>query len=286
MPEKIPPQYVYHYTKFETALEYILPGKKLKLNQLGKTNDPRESKPWDFPKPFTLGLQGKAKSKEETLVKRISREVARVMRDDWKVLCFSIDEANIGIFEDPNKKISRKFPYTIHGYSHPRMWAQYAENHRGVCLQFDREKLEESLQLQFAGRCYSGEVRYDEGPSIITSFPPLPRNWLSDSSQLGPKGAAVNYVSEHYSFLFLRKHLDWETESEYRWLVYSHNKKDEFVSIDGAIKAVLVGSDFSEVYEPALAKLCESLRISAGRISWSNGNPQVDFESLYKLTAR
>jgi len=42
------PEKVYHYTKKETALETILFTQKLKLSQLGLTNDPYETKNWGF----------------------------------------------------------------------------------------------------------------------------------------------------------------------------------------------------------------------------------------------
>jgi hypothetical protein len=134
MPEKAIPQYVCHYTKLETALEHILPEKRLKLSPLGKTNDPRESKPWNLLLPFTIGIQGEERKKQGALVTRALDEIRRVMKEDWKVLYFTMDHSYTDEFDIPRT-------YTILGYDRPRMWAQYAENHRGVCIQFDGDKL-------------------------------------------------------------------------------------------------------------------------------------------------
>jgi hypothetical protein len=37
-------EYLYHYTKRETLIEFILPSLKLKMNTLMNTNDPKEKK--------------------------------------------------------------------------------------------------------------------------------------------------------------------------------------------------------------------------------------------------
>ena len=55
-----------------------------------------------------------------------------------------------------------------YGYYRPRMWAQYAEQHQGVCLVFDKEKLLKCFEksLSAKGDLYYGEVDYFDGDSI------------------------------------------------------------------------------------------------------------------------
>ena len=39
------PRFLYHYTKAETALRYILPAMQIRLGRVRDTNDPWESRP-------------------------------------------------------------------------------------------------------------------------------------------------------------------------------------------------------------------------------------------------
>jgi hypothetical protein len=73
--------------------------------------------------------------------------------------------------------------------------------------------------------------------------------------------------------LFLIKNPDWATETEYRYLVHSENSEFEDITIDGAIKEVLVGIDFPKIYEPSLIIYCKELGIQPRKIKWTNGVP-------------
>jgi hypothetical protein len=275
-------QGICHYTKLKVALEKILPSKKLRLGQMGVTNDPRESKPWTFPIPYTKDSEVNPICNQNVL--KALDEVNRVMKEEWKVLCFTLDRSNPDkISEDPIEITYAQ--YFDPEYARPRMWAQYAENHTGVCLLFDREKLDQNLQRELGERCeiFQGEVVYDPIRYMALSIiPPLPRNLLNDIKDLSPEDAARKYVLEHYQSLFLRKHPDWGSETEYRWLIHSLGNQEEYVSIEGAMKAILVGADFPKVYEPSLRSLCEGLKIPAGRINWESGIPKVEFGSIYQ----
>ena len=41
-------QFIYHYTKSSTAIDFILKQKALRLSSFSTTNDPKESKNWFF----------------------------------------------------------------------------------------------------------------------------------------------------------------------------------------------------------------------------------------------
>ena len=282
IPEETIPEEIFHYTKMETALLKILSEKKLRLSQMGLTNDPRESKPWNIPKPSWLNPDSNHKSNQNILVAKVlDREVPKVMKEEWKVLCFTLEHSIPGGVEDPLEQLQTY--YFNHGYAHPRMWAQYAENHKGVCLWFDGKKLDENLHKELGkrSRIFRHNVRYDIAPGALV-IPPLPRTIIEDIDELGPKNAARKYVFEHYEQFFLRKHSDWETEAEYRWLVHSPKKAPEFVSIQGAIKGILVGVDFPKEYKPSLCALCKDLMIPAGQLTWQNGVPTAELENIYK----
>src|SRR2546423_10786553 len=121
-----PERYLYHYTRHDTALEYILPSLKLKLGIFANVNDPRESKAWFF----TLICPTESPNNDEFF--KLQEDATRIVKGTCKVLCLTRD----------NPIISRDMPHDVfgRGYAHSRMWAQYAGNHKGVCLILDKEK--------------------------------------------------------------------------------------------------------------------------------------------------
>jgi len=261
-----------HYTRTESGLN-ILSGKTIRLNKIGKTNDPRESRPWEL-LTFLEPRNPKYVKLIKDANKIIKSHVPKVIMEEWKVLCLTMDgssqhEQTIEVF----KKMFAAF--LDPGYSRPRMWAQYGENHKGVCLVFDKDKLDEKLKSKFGKRCFQGKVSYDGVTSASLSImPPPATSILNDIKFLSPKEVARKYVTDHYSAFFLRKNPDWANETEYRWLVYSSNSEFDEISIDGAITEVLAGMDFPKIHEPSLIAFCAALGIQAKRMKWHNGIPR------------
>ena len=89
---------LYYMTSLETAVNHILPERRMRLSQFARLNDPFELMSFD---------QGGAEE----------RYVFRMLRDHWEkslgVICFGKH------------------------WKSPVMWAHYARSHTGVCLGFD-----------------------------------------------------------------------------------------------------------------------------------------------------
>jgi hypothetical protein len=267
---------VCHYTKKDVALEKILYTKKLQLGQFGFTNDPRESKA-----PFISSIihddTGDSTHTDQAILMQQAFDVIDViLTEEWKVLCVTCAKTK-SRSQDRHKK-------TIHnhlapGYSRPRMWAQYAENHKGVCLIFDGVKLNRNIHEELGARCQiiQGRVLYND--YTPTRVSPL---LYSEIENYGSIEAVRRHTFAYHQDYFFRKYPDWEGETEYRWIAHSLDKSPEYVSVDNAIKAVLVGVDFPQVYEHSLILLCKELKISAGRMEWVNGLPYPNFGSIYK----
>jgi len=263
------PKELCHYTKRETALEKILFNKQIKLGRLGLTNDPKESKTRSHVIPSGSGY------KLHTQFKNINTAVEKVSKDEWKVFCLA-KSLPINL-ENTRENVYRGL--FAPGYSRPRMWAQYGENHSGVCLIFDGERLSKNIEsLKDKNKIViHGPVSYDNYDKSISNHLDL-----SDIKNLGPLRAVRKYYYDNYEYFFLTKHPDWRDETEYRWLIHdTGKKKDEFVSIEGALAAILVGIDFPPVYEITLKELCKGLNISAGKMEWINGFPMPQFGSIY-----
>lgn len=96
------------------------------------------------------------------------------------------------------------------GLARPRMWEQYGEEHRGVCLVFDRERLHSVVteQLRDAGtRFYCGGVRYTKA-GIAGEREAL---WLEVESfrRYGLEDALARHMDRFHEGHFLTKLADW-----------------------------------------------------------------------------
>jgi hypothetical protein len=100
-------------------------------------------------------------------------------------------------------------------------------------------------------------------------------------SMCGLSGAIRMHYYKYYEHYFPAKYPDWQSESEYRWLIHSTSNAPEFVNIEGALRSVIPGSDFPKVYETTMIEVCEKLRVSVGRMNWSNGIPNVNLTGIY-----
>lgn len=264
------PKELFHYTKKDTALEKILFEQKIRLGQLRFTNDPKESK-------LAIGLSyriGNKKSQTEWTHKAFT-EVERVFKEEWNVLCMTKNIPKRK-YQDTNKNYVMM--QSRYGFTHPKMWAHYGENHSGICLVFDGKKLNTNIVATLQNRCkiFSGSVNYK---NYGLSHKPLNDSYID---KYGLTEGVRKYFFDNYQKLFLTKHPDWESEAEFRWLIHNPANSPEHVSIEGAIKAVLVGSDFPQVYERIVKELAKDLKISAGRIVWHNGMPSATFGSIYE----
>jgi len=65
--------------------------------------------------------------------------------------------------------------------------------------------------------------------------------------------------------------------------VYSQDTPELFVSIEQAIKAVVLGADFHSVYIPSLKALCQPLGIPLGKLEWIGGVSQIDWNLNWAL---
>ncbi len=264
------PERLYHYTKRETALEHILPTTTILLGSLGATNDPREAKEWGFivmdpPQHFPPDQFLEEMSKLENTANRIRQ-------NEWWVLSLTRDDPDL-IVPNPEQP---DFSHFKCGYAHPRMWAHYAQNHVGICLEFDSHALHEAIQnalspgdfVFFGGIEYFDEFNFkrmrQRSNAVQVSYPAISNPSISDGLR--------EHIRNHYEIFFLEKTLDWKTESEFRWLVNSPNGPIR-ADIRKALTSVIVGTDFPSVYAPCVRTLCDKIGVRLERMSWTNRVP-------------
>ncbi len=209
---------LYHFTKSDIALTKILPLKQLRLNDIEKTNDPREYKTLGFGiiDNVTLKLNS-----ENLKPEKISKEIKR----NCKVSGFCKDYYVEKEWWD--------------GFNLFRMWAQYGENHKGVCLVIDKDLfIEENENIFSDPFTFYKSIKYtNKDPYKFINYKEINSEGLDDYIE--------NFIRSYYKYLFFRKHNDWKTE--YEWRLIHYNANEVYCSIQKSLKSVITGFDFDKL---------------------------------------
>ncbi len=235
-------------------MENILPAGTIRLSPLVKTNDPRENKYW------LLKVTASADSLfKHNFYETVIDEFNERMKMHCRVLSFSSDNEDLAM--DDNSR---------NGYAHSRMWAQYAENHTGVCLLFFKKRLIETARsaLSASAILWDGPVSYVNKSATHENNDPYTIHYSAYDS-------VDAHIRKYYKQLLLEKRLDWKDESEYRIVLYSSERTGDyfFIPIKDVICGVIVGVDFANTYNCSIREYCNKYKISSDHIQWQRGEP-------------
>ena len=236
-------KYIYHYTTVETLVKYILPQKQLIFSPLFKSNDPEESR-----YHIHIGINDDGLLFDKLRVIGggfVEKSISEKILSNVKTICFSQDNSAINSID----------LFTGKGFAKPRMWAQYAENHTGVCLVFEKEKFLYRFEKEYSIiPHFSDNVSYGNKLNLIGD------NYLSEailSSDLGKKSIeniTQEKIEKYNKIYYFYKHEDWQTENEFRLVIKSDDDKDYFINIDGLLEHIILGVRFD-------MNIVESLKI-------------------------
>jgi hypothetical protein len=255
---------LYHYTTLEKVIEHILPNGQMIMNPFSKMRDPRESKALN---PVGAADPNGSATLEATRRFAAIHKKSRQVKDQVKVLSLTRDDsAN----RDPETAIFGR------GFAHPRLWEQYADKHRGICLCFDKEKLTRTLLTKLAkhGKPEHGEVIYRDGPIEATAYT-FP---LAEIDTYQDDVIIDRLIRAGMTELFFTKTKDWETEAEYRFVVPTRGLEPLLAYVRDALRAVILGELASEHYKPSIVSLLEQpgvkeLNVRILRVLWGDGVP-------------
>lgn len=256
-------QYIYHYTKADTAIDYILKNKNLRLSKFNTTNDPKESKDWFF-------IPGT--NENRNLDKYTPEYLSTIMNPDLKektsLLCFTKDKILSGNhLEDMH----------LRGFCRPRMWAQYAANHSGVCLIFDFNLFDKLFHEQFQDKTYTRDnVKYfDRKISDIS----MDQTFIVNVDHLEKRGV-YEYTFDHLmkfrNRLFFEKASDWANEDEYRFVVFDCGDQ-LFMNYKSSLKGIVFGENCSEKHIKDIVDCSRKMGLQYQKLSWRNCAPWLDF---------
>lgn len=256
-------QYVYHYTKAETALNYILKDKTLKFSLFNSTNDPKESKDWFF----SAGT-----NENRGLTKYSSDYLSGIMNPRIKstthLLCFSKD-----------KELSGQHLYDIQkrGFCKPRMWAQYGGNHTGVCLIFDFNTLSRIIVNSFSQKTWRADhVLYKDRLLTEIQTDPAFIVGIDQLEDWGEEEYAFSHSQQYAKRLFFEKAADWQNEDEYRWVVFD-TSNEILLNYQNALKGIMFGEYCSEESIKDIVQITKSAGLKYQKLKWRNCTPWYDF---------
>jgi hypothetical protein len=259
-------KFLYHYTSSSTAMEHILKDRSLRLGSYTKTNDPKESKTWQF----SLGTNesrdlGKYKMEE------MSNWLSNELKLKTKLACFSMDTVPLSgwHFRDIFNR----------GFAKPRMWAQYARGHTGVCLVFDRQKLHELIHARFEAEhtVVSGRVAY-VNRDVVPDFSKQQYTINIDHLEaVGSDAYVRDHLLTHYQQLFFEKMTDWRDESEFRWVVFATTGNDLYVDLTDALVGIVFGENTDPLEIEKMMEITKPWRLRYMGLKWRNCSPWYDY---------
>ncbi|WP_068471925.1 DUF2971 domain-containing protein [Saccharicrinis aurantiacus] len=226
-------EYLYHYTTTESLTKGICVTNSIRLNEIIKVNDPL-----DYKDRLVKTKQIIFGNHEEALAHNDRRRsFENLLIERWgrnsKIASFAIDNVEEGIM----------------GYQLANLWTYYAENHQGICLKFEKEKLLNFFDNNFKIlKPMHQEVKYQNMIPHVKF-----EDKYSDDYLLG--------VIDNKVSLFFSKLKVWDREQEYRLICFSKNKY-EFIPIDGFLEEIIFGQQTNKETELLICNKFKNIKYS------------------------
>lgn len=237
---------IYHYTNAIAALCYILPDYKLRFSQYCNTNDPFEYSYLDLPGLGFVSISNEVQEKYNEQ----SAKIYTYRSTHCKFISFCLSTKDVP------------------GFMKPRMWSQYGDNQKGVCLAFRKDKLIENCG-KVSDKILSENVSYG-------SLEKLKRLHIRFDDDRGSDVYAEDFLRKHKSELLFSKHMDYKDENEYR-IILVERDANTFVNIRDSLVAIIAGDRFYDGLIPSAFYFAEQYDIDLRRVYWNDGQ----YELLY-----
>lgn len=264
-------RYVYHYTKLATARDYILKANTLRLGSFEKTNDPRESRQWQF----NVGSIGRDKDLEPYALQDVSEWMSGAIQRQTRVACFCMDTGPLT--GDHLSEIYKR------GFTRARMWAQYAESHKGVCLVFDMKKLIEAMRRKVEDIAQTtpiflvySPVSYANQPLVGSMREDAFSVTVEDLEQVGRDNYPWHHAMRWWRHLFFQKVEDWRHEAEWRAVVLVTSPDPIDVDVRESLVGVIHGDRMTRKDSESVFALTDRPEVEHMGLTWKNGCPWYD----------
>ncbi|MGV8946402.1 MAG: DUF2971 domain-containing protein [Lutibacter sp.] len=244
---------LFHYCKTSVAIENILFEKRLRLTSRNKSIDPIEkTKPQiSFAiAAYPEDVEKLEKSTQE-VVEKIEQNIKSLI-DNTKQVCFCMNNEKIESDED-------------FGFIKPRMWDQYGDGYKGVCLAFSKKEL---LKLNNKKKIKKNKVNYLKYKDLKNQYIEIDHNILNEIGYEKYNKELLDYVDKTLFW----KHLDYKGENEFR-ICTLEVKEYDYISIENCIKGIIVSlKDVNPYSLKILRKYSKKMKIDLIDISWNNNS--------------
>jgi hypothetical protein len=156
-------------------------------------------------------------------------------------------------FGEFNKKISEnKRP----GYFYPRMWAQYGNKSRGICLVFYKDKLIKEINKQLSSdfHIFANPINYIDilNEAHVKEMSELikKRNRIFGHPNQDKRRMLVNNMIKNINKYFFTKDNDWKGEQEFRILIINKQFNNDIepkiikLNMSRLLHCVVLGENF------------------------------------------
>jgi hypothetical protein len=228
---------------------------------LVNTNDPLEFLDYCH----VVSSNGDAEKSEVRRQLDMGHEINNIIKRKFKICCFCKDSKITGEIWDNN-------PILYKGYCRSRMWSQYAENQKGVCLIFNRKGLIDIIRSISDLKSFEKEIVYDDNLSGLFSAYDIE---YSENINKTALERSIEYI-DNYLFMKLN---DYSHEQEYRIALFSdkYNEGDcEKINFGDSLEGIIIGPRFNKNYIPSIRSSLGNISIPIFVLNWFNGKPEID----------
>lgn len=236
-------EYLGHYTTLD-KLELILETMQLKFGNFADTNDPFENKETHV----TINPPDKTSW--------VDQIITNDTKKDFHLICSSIDNSSFNLI---NK---------------PRMWSQYANEHKGCCIIFEKNIIDtkfKELEIQKENK-YKDIINYNQKEYSTIE---IKQNTAEECRTHVRNNLSSEIWKQKEKYLFC-KHKDWETENEFRYVIFQRQKQKLSINITEAIHEIYLGEKVSRLYASFIYTWLKSKGINSYKIKWRNGHPTIN----------
>lgn len=261
---------LYHYSSRRKALEGILSPyinkQELFFGNFSRTNDP-----FEFDSKWPIAQINRFEKDN------LSNGIPRLFHNT--ILLDQLFNQKVSFISFSMNTYNRNFEFQDYGYNKPRMWAQYGDNHQGMCFVFSKSEINNFINgRNWYNKIKSNPVDYniiEKDFSVV--FEEL--NSIEDNAKLESKFSSL--VERYTKHFFFQKHKDYEHESEYR-IVRIDEKNQDGINLVGTLKAIILGHRFNMIYYPVLHHIVSifrslDLELPIYRYKWDISKGKLEF---------
>jgi hypothetical protein len=189
-----------------------------------------------------------------------------ILKKSCKMCCFSIDREPA--MDTNSSGLFHK------GFARSRMWSQYSDCHRGVCLVFNVHRLHEiimtdtdSLRVPVGSNVdvFIGKVEYDNYLSKLDEA-------LTIDISAEQKMNEIERIRKNVEAYLFSKLEDYSGEQEFRMVIYSDkgyaDGENVYISYGDALQCIILGNSFPEVYERSMKDLSIKMGFCIVKANW------------------